>query len=91
MSHSQGMLTCLVRALLAQVDDDVGRSGVQGVEVGPMLPVQTLDGEVVYAPKPLHQFPAINNIKKLGCRRNSAYARGLEVKCLIKKEYSSSL
>ena len=48
--------TCLVLSLLAEVHNDLGGAGVEGVEVGPMLRLQTLGGEVVDAPQAIHKF-----------------------------------
>ena len=53
-------LTFLVVALLAEVNDHLSGSGVERVEVGPMLAVQALECEVVDATESLHQFPAMD-------------------------------
>lgn len=48
--------TCLIIPLLTEVHDDLGGPRVEGVEVGPVLRLQALGGEVVYAPEPVHKF-----------------------------------
>jgi len=48
----------LVLPSLAQVHDDLRGAGVQGVEVGPVILVQALGGEVIDTPQPVHQLRA---------------------------------
>ena len=48
------ILTFLVVSFLAEVDDDLGGARVEGVEVGPMFTVQTLQGEVIDTSETLH-------------------------------------
>ena len=50
----------LVLPGLAQVHDDLRGAGVQGVEVGPVILVQALGGEVIDTPQPVHQLPEMN-------------------------------
>ena len=51
------LLTCLVLPLLAEVHDDLGGASVEGVEVGPVLCLQALRGEVVNTAQTVHKFP----------------------------------
>ena len=50
----------LVLPSLAQVHDNLRGAGVQGVEVGPVILVQALGGEVIDTPQPVHQLPEMN-------------------------------
>jgi len=50
---------------LAQINDDLSGSGVECVEVSPVLSVQALEGEVVDATKPLHKFPEKKGLTSL--------------------------
>ena len=52
-----GGRTCLVLPGLAEVHDDLRGAGVQRVEVGTVILVQTLRREVVNTPQPVHQLP----------------------------------
>ena len=52
-----GVRTCLVVPGLAEVHDDLRGAGVQRVEVGAVVLVQTLRREVVNTPQPVHQLP----------------------------------
>jgi len=50
-------LTFLIFSFLAKVDDDLGRAGVERVEVGAVLAVQALQGELVDTTETFHKFP----------------------------------
>ena len=60
--HAPGVfeVLCLVLPGLAQVHDDLRGPGIQGVEVGSVILVQTLCGEVINAPQSVHQLPKVN-------------------------------
>ena len=62
--HAPGVfeVLCLVLPGLAQVHDDLRGPGVQGVEVGSVILVQTLCGEVINAPQAVHQLSKVNYI-----------------------------
>ena len=48
--------TCLVRSLVAEVDDNLRSSGVESVKVGSVFSLQTLPCEVVNTPETVHQL-----------------------------------
>ena len=56
--HAPGVFEVLGLVLpgLAEVHNDLRGAGVQGVEVGPVILVQALGGEVINAPQPVHQL-----------------------------------
>ena len=60
--HAPGVFEVLGLVLpgLAQVHDDLRGAGVQGVEVGPVILVQALGGEVVNTPQSVHKLSEMN-------------------------------
>ena len=64
LPHASGVLEILRLILpgLAQVHDHLRGARVQGVEVGPVVLVQALGGEVINTPQPIHQLSVMKSV-----------------------------